>query len=53
VRAALDGLGYAPDEVREVLLRLPEDAPVELMLRDALRLLAFERAPKANGASRA
>jgi Holliday junction DNA helicase RuvA len=53
VRAALDGLGYAYDEVREVLLRLPEDAPVELMLRDALRLLAFDRGPKANGASRA
>ena len=53
VRAALDGLGYAADEVREVLLRLPEDAPVELMLRDALKLLALERVPKANGASRA
>lgn len=51
VRAALDGLGYAPDEVREVLGRLPDDAPVELMLRDALRLLGLARSP--NGASRA
>ena len=53
VRAALDGLGYAADEVRDVLLRLPEDRPVELMLRDALKLLALERAPQANGVSRA
>ncbi|MGH9042133.1 MAG: Holliday junction branch migration protein RuvA [Acidimicrobiia bacterium] len=63
VRAALDGLGYAPDEVREVLVRLPDDAPVELMLRDALKLLALARGPggvplnvarpQANGASRA
>lgn len=53
VRAALDGLGYGPDEVREVLVRLPEDGPVELMLRDALRLLALERSPRSNGASRA
>ncbi|MGH8989976.1 MAG: Holliday junction branch migration protein RuvA [Acidimicrobiia bacterium] len=62
VRAALDGLGYDPAEVREVLLRLPEDGPVELMLRDALKLLALARgpggvplhvAPQANGASRA
>ncbi len=53
VRAALDGLGYAPDEVRAVLLRLPDDAPVEIMLRDALKLLALERSPQANGASRA
>jgi len=63
VRAALDSLGYAPDEVREVLARLPEDAPVELMLRDALKLLALARGaggvpldiglPRANGASRA
>lgn len=53
VRAALDNLGYAAEEVREVLLRLPEDGPVELMLRDALKLLAQERAPKANGAVRA
>jgi Holliday junction DNA helicase RuvA len=63
VRAALDGLGYGPDEVREVLLRLPEDAPVEMMLRDALKLLARARGaggvpldvrtPRANGVSRA
>jgi Holliday junction DNA helicase RuvA len=53
VRAALDGLGYGADEVRDVLLRLPDDAPVELMLRDALKLLALSRSPQANGAARA
>jgi Holliday junction DNA helicase RuvA len=53
VRAALDGLGYGPEEVREVLVRLPDDGPVEVMLRDALRLLALARSPKTNGASRA
>lgn len=51
VRAALDGFGYAPDEVREVMALLPDDSPVELMLRDALRLLGLARSP--NGASRA
>ena len=40
VRAALAGLGYQPDEVREVLGRLPDDGPVEELLRDALKLLA-------------
>jgi Holliday junction DNA helicase RuvA len=53
VRAALDGLGYGGDEVRDVLGRLPEEGPVEVMLRDALKLLALGRAPRANGASRA
>jgi holliday junction DNA helicase RuvA len=53
VRSALDGLGYGPEEVREVLVRLPDDGPVEVMLRDALKLLALARSPKANGASRA
>ena len=54
VRAALDGLGYGPEEVRDVLLRLPDgDGPVEVMLRDALKLLALHRSPKTNGASRA
>ena len=63
VRAALESLGYAPDEVRDVLMRLPNDGSVELMVRDALKLLALARgtggvtldvsAPQANGASRA
>jgi Holliday junction DNA helicase RuvA len=54
VRAALEGLGYAGDEVRDVLGRLADEAPVEVLLRDALKLLAVARAPHAgNGASRA
>jgi Holliday junction DNA helicase RuvA len=53
VRAALDGLGYGSDEVRDVLGRLPEEGPVEVLLRDALKLLALARAPRTNGASRA
>ena len=53
VRAALEGLGYGAEEVREVLVRLPEDGPVEAMLRDALKLLALGRVPRPNGASRA
>jgi Holliday junction DNA helicase RuvA len=41
VRAALGGLGYGPDEVRDVLAQLDDtDASVEELLRDALRLLA-------------
>jgi Holliday junction DNA helicase RuvA len=42
VRAALTGLGYGPDEVRDVLAQLGDvpDAPVEDLLRDALKLLA-------------
>lgn len=42
VRAALAGLGYAPDEVRDVLSQLGDSSgmSVEDMLRDALRLLA-------------
>ena len=42
VRAALGGLGYGPDEVRDVLAMLGDtaDVSVEDMLRDALRLLA-------------
>jgi Holliday junction DNA helicase RuvA len=43
VRTALAGLGYQADEVREVLAQLPEDGPVEEMLRDALKLLAVTR----------
>jgi Holliday junction DNA helicase RuvA len=43
VRTALAGLGYQADEVREVLAQLPDDGPVEEMLREALRLLAVTR----------
>jgi holliday junction DNA helicase RuvA len=43
VRTALAGLGYQPDEVREVLTQLPDDGPVEELLRDALKLLAVTR----------
>jgi Holliday junction DNA helicase RuvA len=43
VRAALAGLGYDADEVRDVLGELPDDGPVEDLLRDALKLLAVTR----------
>jgi Holliday junction DNA helicase RuvA len=41
--AALAGLGYQPDEVREVLRELPGDGNVDVLLRDALKLLATSR----------
>jgi Holliday junction DNA helicase RuvA len=44
VRAALAGLGYAPDEVRDVVAQLPEDGSVEDLLREALKLLAVSHA---------
>src|SRR5262249_20161777 len=40
---ALAGLGYKSDEVREVLAQLPDDCPVEDLLRGALKLLAVTR----------
>jgi Holliday junction DNA helicase RuvA len=40
VRAALAGLGYGPDEVRDVLAQVSEDGTVEDLLREALKLLA-------------
>ena len=43
VRTALAGLGYQADEVRDVLAQLPDDGPVEELLRDALKLLAVTR----------
>jgi Holliday junction DNA helicase RuvA len=43
VRAALSGLGYQADEVRDVLAQLPDGGPVEDLLRDALKLLAVTR----------
>lgn len=45
MRAALEGLGYGTEEVRYVLDSLPDDGPVEVLLKDALKLLAVERAP--------
>jgi Holliday junction DNA helicase RuvA len=44
VRAALAGLGYAPDEVRDVVAQLPEEGSVEDLLREALKLLAVTHA---------
>ncbi len=43
VRDALAGLGYGPDEVRDALAALPDEGPVEAMLREALRRLASTR----------
>jgi holliday junction DNA helicase RuvA len=45
VRAALAGLGYGADEVRDVVNQLPEDGTVEDLLREALKLLAVTRVP--------
>jgi Holliday junction DNA helicase RuvA len=45
MRAALEGLGYGTEEVRYVLDSLPDDGPVEVLLKDALKLLAVDRAP--------
>jgi Holliday junction DNA helicase RuvA len=45
VREALTGLGYSTEEVREVLTTIDDDdAPVEVMLRAALRQLRPSRA---------
>ena len=43
LRAALAGLGYGPDEIRQVVAGLPEDGRVEDLLRLALRDLAAAR----------
>jgi holliday junction DNA helicase RuvA len=43
VREALTGLGYSPDEVRDALGQLDTDGEIEVLLRDALRLLASAR----------
>lgn len=42
VRDALGGLGYEPDEIRDVLARLPDDACADAaeLVRQALKLLA-------------
>ncbi len=39
VREALEGLGYAAAEIREIIPEIPEDAPLEEQLRVALRAL--------------
>ncbi len=44
VREALAGLGYQPDEIREVLRELPGDTDAATLLRDALKLLGARRA---------
>jgi Holliday junction DNA helicase RuvA len=41
--AALAGLGYQPDEVRDVLRELPSEGDVDTLIRDALKLLAAAR----------
>lgn len=43
VRAALSGLGYGPDEVREAMRDLPLEARIEDMLTCALKQLASAR----------
>ncbi|HYT39034.1 MAG TPA: Holliday junction branch migration protein RuvA [Acidimicrobiia bacterium] len=57
VRAALEGLGYGAEEIRGVLGALPVDGPVEVLLKESLKLLAIDRAPRpvlnGNGAARA
>jgi holliday junction DNA helicase RuvA len=43
VREALTNLGYSTEEVRDALGQLDTDAEIEVLLRDALRLLASAR----------
>lgn len=43
VRDALTNLGYSSEEVRDVLGQLSDDAGVEDLLRNALRMLAGGR----------
>ncbi|HYH49923.1 MAG TPA: Holliday junction branch migration protein RuvA [Acidimicrobiia bacterium] len=52
MRAALEGLGYGTEEVRYVLDALPDDGPVEVLLKEALKLLAVDRAPAGAPAKR-
>jgi len=44
VREALAGLGYAPDEIRDVLRELPSSGDAAVLLRQALQHLAVSRA---------
>lgn len=39
LREALEGLGYAATEIREIMPEIPQDAPVEDQLRMALKAL--------------
>ena len=39
IREALDGLGYAAAEIREIMPEIPADAPLQEQIRMALRLL--------------
>jgi Holliday junction DNA helicase RuvA len=43
VRQALSGLGYAPEEIREAMTQVPDEGPVDDLLRSALRVLAVSR----------
>jgi holliday junction DNA helicase RuvA len=43
VRAALAGLGYGSDEVRDALTVVDDDGTVEDLLREALKVLAVSR----------
>jgi Holliday junction DNA helicase RuvA len=43
VRAALAGLGYAPEEIRQALAALPAEGTIEDHLRLALRQIAAGR----------
>lgn len=52
MRAALEGLGYGTEEVRYVLDTLPDDGPVEVLLKEALKLLAADPAPSGGPAKR-
>jgi Holliday junction DNA helicase RuvA len=44
VREALGGLGYGPEEIRDVLRDLPASADSATLLRDALKVLGARRA---------
>ena len=44
VREALAGLGYAQEEIRDVLRELPSSGDASALLRDALKLLGVKRA---------
>jgi len=39
VRVALEGLGYSADEIRDTLVGMPDDLPIEEMVRRSLRQL--------------
>ena len=39
VREALEGLGYGPDEIRGTLADMPNDLPIEELLRRSLQQL--------------